>query len=73
MELQPEWPIQIPGDAAYLQFFSPHGERVIAWFGARGLVCYNLTGELQWTKALARFNIRRAGEAAVRRFFSTML
>ena len=31
------------------------GERLIAWFGARGLVCYNLAGELQWTKSLGPF------------------
>jgi len=31
------------------------GERVIAWFGARGLVCYNLAGEMQWTKSLGPF------------------
>lgn len=51
-----------------LQFLGPHGERVIAWFGARGLVCYNLAGELQWTKSLGPFQYQagwRSGSSPI--------
>lgn len=31
------------------------GQRVIAYFGMQGVVCYDMSGELQWSKSLGRY------------------
>jgi outer membrane protein assembly factor BamB len=41
------------------------GERLIAYFGSRGLHCYDLEGHLQWSKDLGRMRTRNSfGEGA---------
>ena len=41
------------------------GEHVIAFFGSRGLYCYDMEGNLQWEKDLGDMNIRNSfGEGA---------
>ncbi len=36
------------------------GDRLYAYFGSRGLYCYDLDGELQWSKDLGDFHMRMA-------------
>jgi outer membrane protein assembly factor BamB len=51
--------------------FSPvtDGKRLYAWFGSRGLYCYDLAGKLLWKRALGRMETRlgwgEAGSPAV--------
>jgi outer membrane protein assembly factor BamB len=36
------------------------GERVYAWFGSRGLYCYDFAGRLQWQKRFGRMETRNS-------------
>jgi outer membrane protein assembly factor BamB len=36
------------------------GDRLYAWFGSRGLYCFDLDGNLKWQKDLGRFQIKNA-------------
>jgi outer membrane protein assembly factor BamB len=50
------------------------GQRVFAWFGSRGLHCYDLEGNLKWSKDFGRMKIKNAfGEGSSPALFGETL